>query len=269
MEILADKISSEFFEIGSEQRLSIILHLNEKRWSISALAKKLNATVTEVHRNFKRLEKTGLILKDSDGTYHLTVRGENICCQIPSIAFVLGNTKYFENHNFGELPIKFRQRIGDLYEHKHINGVVRVLEKWKQVHNNASQYIYNILTEVPYSKEIIDVVEEKLTNKIKIHSIFAERAITPDDRKEIFKRKNFGRFIKEDLLIRKMIGNVSIVILMNEKESCIIFPNMQGEPDMSKMLYSTDSQFHEWCLDYFEYCWKNSSSFKESKLSVE
>ena len=269
MKFLTDKISSELFEVGSEQRLSIILHLNEKKWSISALAKELESTVTEVHRNFGRRQKAGLILKINDGTFHLTVRGENICSQIPSIAFILKNTKYFANHNFGDLPDKFRQRIGDLYEQKHIKGVVRVLEKWKQVHNNANQYIYNILTEVPYSKEIIDVVEEKLSKKIKIHSIFAENTIIPDERKEIFKIKNFSEFIKEDLLVRRMIDQVSIVVLMNEEESCIIFPNLTGAPDMSEMLYSNDTQFHEWCLDYFEHCWKNSSSFQESKLNVE
>jgi predicted transcriptional regulator len=156
VEFSTEKIASEFFEIGSEQRLNIILHLNEKGWSISALAKELDSTVTEVHRNFGRLQKAGLIVKDSEGVFRLTVRGENICSQVPSIAFVSENEKYFKNHNFGELPNKFKKRIGDLYEQNHIKGVVRVLEKWKQVHNNANQYIYNVLSEVPYSKEIID-----------------------------------------------------------------------------------------------------------------
>ena len=66
-----------------------------------------------------------------------------------------------------------------------------------------------------------------------------------------------------------MIKQVSVVVLLNEKESCIIFPNPNGEPDMNEMFYSTDHQFHEWCLDYFEHCWKNSNSFQESKLNVD
>ena len=266
MKFLADKIALDFFEIGSEQRLNIILHLNEKVWSISALAKELGATVTEVHRNFGRLQKAGLIQKEVDGTYHLTLFGKVICTLIPSIVFVSENKKYFENHDFGDLPPKFQHRVGELYEQKRIKGFVRVLEKWKEVHDNASQYIYNILTEVPYSKDIIDIVEEKLNKEIKIQTIFAENAITPEERKTIFKTKNFHKFIKEDLLVRRMIKQVSIVVLLNEKEACIIFPNQNGEPDMSEMFYSTDPQFHEWCLDYFEHCWKNSTSFQESKL---
>ncbi len=269
MKFSTDKIASEFFEIGSEQRLSIILHLNEKSWSISALAKELGATVTEVHRNFGRLLKAGLILKNAEGTYCLTLYAKTICSQIPSIVFISENKKYFENHNFGELPPKFQHRIGELYEQKHIKGFVRVLEKWKEVHNNATKYIYNILTEVPYSKDIIDIVEEKLNNKIKIHSIFSENTIIPEERKTIFKIKNFNKFIKDDLLVRKMIKQVSVVVLLNEKEACIIFPNLRGEPDMSEMFYSTDPQFHEWCLDYFDHSWKNSTSFQESKLNED
>jgi len=265
----AEKIASEFFEIGSEQRLSIILHLNEKEWAVSPLSRELGATITEVHRNFVRLKKAGLILKNVDGTYHLTLFGKTICSQVPAIAFVSENKKYFENHDFGDLPTKFQHRVGELCEQKHIKGFVRVLEKWKEVHNNASQYIYNILTEVPYSKEIIDIVQEKLSNKIKIHTVFAENAIIPEERITVFKIKNFNKFIKEDLLVRRMIKQVSIVILLNEKESCIIFPNLNGESDMSEMLYSTDPQFHEWCLDYFEHCWKNSTSFQESKLYAD
>ena len=266
MKFLAEKIAPEFFEIGSEQRLSIILHLNEKAWSISPLSKELEATITEVHRNFVRLQKAGLILKNVDGTYNLTLFGKVLCSQIPSIAFVSENKKYFENHNFGDLPIKFQHRVGELHEQEHIKGFVRVLEKWKEVHKNATQYIYNILTEVPYSKDIIDVVEEKLSKKIKIQTIFAENAIIPKERKTIFKTKNFNKFIKEDLLVRRMIKQVSVVVLLNEKEACIIFPNTQGEPDMSEMFYSTDTQFHEWCLDYFNYCWDKSTSFQENKL---
>ena len=269
MKISPEKISSEFFEIGSEQRLSILLHLNKKTWSISKLAKELDATITEVHRNFGRLQKTGLIYKNVEGEYHLTLFGKIICSQIPAMAFVSENKKYFEAHNFGDLPQKFQNRIGELYEHTHVKGFVRVLDKWKKVHNNAEKFIYNILAEIPYEKEIIEIVAEKLNKKIKIHSIFAENAIVSEERKTIFKDKNFNKFIKEDLLVRKMINQVSVVLILNEKESCIIFPNLNGEPDMTEMLYSNNPQFHEWCMDYFDHCWKNSTSFQESKLKED
>ncbi|HEX6562555.1 MAG TPA: winged helix-turn-helix domain-containing protein, partial [Nitrososphaera sp.] len=53
-----------FFELASEQRLSILFRLNEKKAKISQLAKDLNITMQEAHRNVNRLQDAGLIEKD-------------------------------------------------------------------------------------------------------------------------------------------------------------------------------------------------------------
>jgi len=36
---------------------------------------------------------------------------------------------------------------------------------------------------------------------------------------------------------------------------------------MSKMFYGDAELFHEWCLDYFRYCWHGSETFSETKLN--
>jgi len=213
-----------------------------------------------------RLSKAGIVEKDSDQNYNLTIYGRTIYEQIPSLIFVSENKKFFETHDFGHMPAKFIHRIGELNERTHIKGFVKVLEKWKEIHENAEKHIFNVLSEVPYSQDIIDIVENKLKKKTKIHSVFLENTIIPEERKTVFKIKDFNKYVKDEILQRRMIKNVSIVVLLNEKEAGVIFPKLSGEPDMSEMFYSTDSQFHEWCLDYFKNCWDNSSSFQESKL---
>jgi len=109
-------------------------------------------------------------------------------------------------------------------------------------------------------------VENKLKSGILIRSIFSESTIVPEERKKIFEQKNFRKFVKDGILERRMIKNISIVTLLNEKEAGIIFPSNNGEPDLSEMFYSTDPQFHDWCLDFFNFCWENSGSFQENKL---
>ena len=266
MNLDPEKIAENFLELSSEQRLKIIFSLLEAKSNLSNMAKKLDATNPEVHRNFARMLKAGLVEKDSDGNFHLSTFGKIVCAQIPSIVFVSENKNYFENHDFGNIPSKFIRRIGELYENNHIKGFVRVLEKWKEIHENSEKYIYNILTEVPYSKDIIDAVEHKLKNKIKIRSVFAENAIVPEERKTVFQIKDFNKYVKDGLLERKMHKDISVIVLVNEKEACISFPKRTGEHDMSEMLYSSDSQFHDWCLDYFNHCWNDSTSFQETKL---
>ena len=41
----------------------------------------------------------------------------------------------------------------------------------------------------------------------------------------------------------------------------------QVEIDMNSGFYSTDTNFHEWCLDYFNYMWQIAKSFNPNKLN--
>ena len=50
-----------FFELASDQRLSILYKLNRQESSLSKLARHLNVTIQEVHRNLNRLMDAGLI----------------------------------------------------------------------------------------------------------------------------------------------------------------------------------------------------------------
>ena len=72
--------------------------------------------------------------------------------------------------------------------------------------------------------------------------------------------------MEKGLVKRKMRQNVQTVLVLNEHEACVMFPNKDGESDLSEMFYSNDPMFHEWCLDYFRYSWYGSDLFEESKL---
>jgi predicted transcriptional regulator len=98
-----ENAADDFLELASEQRLKIIFNPLEKKSKISNMAKELHATVQEVHRNFERLSDAGLIVKDKDGYYDLT-NGKTICTQVPSLLFLSKNRKYFETHDFGDIP---------------------------------------------------------------------------------------------------------------------------------------------------------------------
>ena len=266
MDLDIETTSENFLEISSEQRLSIIFLLDKEKLSLSKIAKELDASSSEIHRNISRLLKSNLIEKDSESDFSLTSLGKATCMMIPSFSFITENSSFFKKHDFGNLETKFIQRLGSLNDHKKIKGFVKVLEKWKDIHENSEKFIFNLLPEVPYSKEIIEIVENKLKSEIPIKSIFSEDTIVPEERKEIFEKKNFQKFVKDGILERKMIKNISVVTLLNEKEAGIIFPLKNGEPDLSEMLYSTDPEFCDWCLDFFNFCWKNSGRFQENKL---
>ena len=266
MALNAEKIANDFLELASEQRLNILENLAEKNLNISKLAKLLDATNPEIHRNVGRLSKNGLIIKNIDGNYELTTFGKAILVQIPSISLISQNKDFFNSHTLEAVEKKFIQRIGALQSKKKIKGFVKVLEKWKKIQENADEFICNILFEVPYSKEVIDVISNKLEKGLKIKSIFSETAVIPDERKKIFEERNFQKYILEGNLERRISKNKAIGLLVTDKEAGVFFQRTDGEQDLSEMLVSTESEFRDWCLDYFEYSWKTSNSFQESKL---
>lgn len=259
-----EKAADHFLELASPQRLEILFKLSTKPSTITQMARELESTKQEVHRNFCRLEDRRLIEKDVEGNFSLTTFGKTMCTQVPSLVFLSQNMKYFEDHDFADIPTKFIMRTGQLAGGKHVKGVVKVLEQWKTIYKNANEYIYEVLSEVPL--DLIEPVINKVKKGVHFNYIFSKSAIIPSGRKELLKKLGFDKLIAKGLVERKMKDSVLTVLVLNEKEACVLFPNRQGESDLSEMFYGNDPMFHEWCLDYFRYCWYGSDIFEESKL---
>ncbi len=258
-----ERTASDFLELASEQRLAILLKLQDGTTKVSNVAKDLDATVPEVYRNFERLVKADLISKNSDGSYGITTIGKVFCSQISLLEFVSKNKKYFKGHDFEQLPSKYLQRLGALKGGQHVKGFVKVQEKWKDMYKNAEKYIYNILFEVPYTSDITELLVKKISSGVTLRSIFAESAIIPRERKQALDK--FKELIQQGKIERKMKEDVKTIVILNEKEAGVMFP-ASGEVDMSEGFFSDDKSFHEWCLDYFNTSWDSAGPFRETKF---
>jgi predicted transcriptional regulator len=253
-----------FLEVSSEQRLKIIQLLSQKEYRLSELAKKLDATTPEVHRNLDRLEKSGFIMKNPSGNFELTTLGQMVLGLIPNLAFVIENKKYFLEHPINSIPHKFVSRFGELYECKKLQSYVDVFEYWKNIYENSEKYIYNILYDVPYFDDFTKPIHEKLSQGVKIKSIFYEKAMVSSTRGEVVKK--LKKFIDSGDIQRMMTRKIGAAVILNEKQSCLIFPNTEGKLDAGYAFVGEDFLFHQWCFDYFNYSWYNATPFVEKRL---
>lgn len=170
--------STIFFELASEQRLSILFRLSKQSSKLAKLAKDLDVTMQEVHRNLNRLQDSGLIRKDANGQFSLTTFGTTILLQIPTMNFLSRNKEYFTDHYLGDIPMKFVHRIGALDNSEYIEGLVAVLERWKQIYNSAQEYIYGMLPQIPL--ELIETLLAVLKQgRIKFNYILSQQTIVP------------------------------------------------------------------------------------------
>lgn len=104
----------------------------------------------------------------------------------------------------GNLDEKFIQRIGSLENKKQVKGYVKTLEKWRQIHENAEKFIYNILSEIPYSSYIVEVISKQLKSDLHIYSVFSDKVIIPEEREKIFEEKDFQKYVKNGNLERRI-----------------------------------------------------------------
>lgn len=254
-----------FFELASEQRLSILFRLNEKKAKISQLAKDLDITMQEAHRNVNRLQDAGLIEKNPDGIFSLTTFGNTIIKQIPTFNYLSKHKEYFSEHVLGELPFKFIMRLGALDRCEYVKGVVAILERWKGIYREAGEYIYEIVPQVPIDliEPALDRVKEK---GVKYSYVLPRNVIIPKGRKDLLKKLGHNELLNKGAIERRMVDRVQVAIILNEKQAMVMFPTQKGETDMNMIFFSTDKLFHEWCLDYFRYRWYGSEIFDETHL---
>ena len=166
-----EKVAENFLELASFQRLRILIKLVERsRKRLEPLAKELDATKQEVHRNLVRLEHSGLISKDKEGRYSLTTFGRVTCLQLPTTLFLSQHLDYFEDHDFGNIPHKYMMRSGQLAFGTYIKGITKTLEKWKSIYKNADEYIYEILSEIP--GDLFDPLIKKIKTASNFNILF-------------------------------------------------------------------------------------------------
>jgi len=261
-----ESIAEEFLQAASHLRLGVLLHLEEKNENLSSLTKILDVTSSEMHRNLKRLSDDNLIIKNNEGQYALTSYGKMVCSMVPSWEFLMNNSEYFIKHDFGIMPKLFLQSIGSLNNSKHVKGFVSVQDVWKKIYSNATDYLHNILFEVSYDSEILSIITSQLKKGVNISSIFLEDAILLESRKKAIGDKDIISAIQEQVLVRRTIKDINTLVVLNEKEAFVMFPKSDGEIDVSEGFYSDDENFHNWCMNYFDYCMDSSGAFFEKRL---
>lgn len=259
-----------FFELASEHRLQILFKLNNERTKLAKLARDLDATMQEVHRNLNRLYDAGLIEKDPGGNFSLSTFGSIIIRQISTFSFLSTYQNYFSEHIAGDIPMKFIYRIGALNNCEFINGIVAVIERWKKMYEESEEYICAMLPQIPL--ELIEAILPRIkSRKLKFSYILPQNALVPRKRMDLLKEAGYQDLLRKGDVERRMIDRIHVAVVLNERQASVMFPNSKGLTDMTSMFYSDDRSdreglFHDWCLDFFRYNWYNSKSFDENKL---
>ncbi|AFS81063.1 transcriptional regulator protein-like protein [Candidatus Nitrosopumilus koreensis AR1] len=254
-------VASQFLELASEQRLKILDNLSSKPYRLSVLAKKMELTPQEIHRNMDRLSKSGFVKKGTDEHFRITSIGRLVLSQMPLVLFISKNQKYFSTHDLDSLPKKFSRRLGVLETCTHVRGVTNVIDTWKKILNNASEFVCDVTSEYPAGLD--DVLVGRVKKGVKYRHIFSSDFEEYSDRDGHLQKIGYYDLIQNGKILRKEVNNTGFILIVSEKEAAIVFPN-NDEPDLRHMFYGKSSSFQDWCLDFFEHYWKKAKTISRN-----
>ena len=257
-------ITDLFLEVASELRYTILKKLDEKGQKQSQVAKDLDMTLPESHRQFERLAKTHLISKTPDGLYSVTPFGHILLEHLGSLEFLIKHKNYFESHTLGDLPSKFAKRLSDLSACEVIEGAFVLNEKMIQIAKDG-KYLKVISAHVPPDAFRKGLNSAKKTGK-QVSIIYAKSTIIPKGFKDEFTGKTVQELISNGTYERKMIDKVQVYVVLNDKTALVLFPDTKGNVDLNIGFLSNEPVFHEWCLDYHQYLWERAGRCDISKF---
>ena len=259
------------FEVSSEVRHTILVKLRDASSTVTALSKELDISMTEASRHFNRLSQVGLIQKNPDGDYSITILGKTVLAQLGPLEFITRHSEYFDAHDATGIPEMFLNRIHELGEavptYTSTANIMKTVEKMEKTVFQAEEYYDCIMDQgsmelIIYSDpdaESSDSAMDRTKKGVR------SRALMPNT-------VDFGRIHPEALEVFtdlhqysnfefRLLDDVPLFLQMNEKGIALLaFPNKENLIDFMGF-EAADPRSMQWCRDVFEYYWENSKPF--------
>jgi predicted transcriptional regulator len=234
-----------FFELASQDRLSILLELCSNNFKMQDIARKLDLTATEASRQLQRMNKFGLIERKSDGTYATSNFGKLMLDLSESMEFALKNKKYFSEHNVWQLPNSFVYRLGELSQCSLCEILAENMVRWEAMIKNSEEYVCVMTPQV--MPNLSRVMVEKLEQGVKLKSLIEQSPL-----------ENLKTYIAVGKNVeRKALNLVPFILLITEKEAAVSLPHINGKIDIPTF-FGNDPKFLKWTRDLFEHYWNQA-----------
>jgi predicted transcriptional regulator len=265
-----ERLTDLMFEVSNEDRLRILLKLEEEGTSVTGVSRELSLTTQEASRHLSRLNDVGLTRKDPDGSHNVTPYGRLVIKQIQGVRFASEHVEYFTNHVLGGLPLEFVYRMGELAGSTYIDDLMFSIHCTETVFREAEEYVWATSDQYPMST--VPLHREAFARGVKVRYIDAldweppqqwVDEITEEDSEAINKARRTGQM--EERVLEKL----QVYLWMNEKKVGILaFPTTKGRFDYLGFS-STDDATLKWCRDLYSYYWEKANPKTEYVLVMD
>ena len=251
-----------FLELAGETRRSMLESLARRPARMSTLARELGVTVQDVHRNANRMTEAGLVTRN-DGMLCLTESGKMIARQINYFLFVKKYSSFMNEHTLAAVPDKFAQQIGALQGCRLVESVTLVMQELKRLESSTSRRLKIAVTQA--WPEEGSILIDRASRGVEIWTVVGHNTVFPRNVVDeiipaIEKLPTAPR--------QRMVKRLDLALYVADEEAAVMFPNKNGEVDMSAMFVGSDAAFVEWCSDLFDHVWARAGPFDIMKTKI-
>lgn len=251
-----------FLELAGETRRLMLKSLANRPARMSTLARELDVTVQDVHRNVNRMIGAGLIARN-DNMIHLTESGRMVARQISYFQFVEKYSKFMNDHTLAPVPEKFAQRLSVLQGCRLVETVTLVMQELKRLESSASRRLKIAATQA--WPEEGSILIDQAGRGVEVWVIVGHNTVFPKNvideiLPQIEKLPAAPR--------NRMVKQLDIALYVADDEAAVMFPNRSGEVDMGAMFVGNSEEFVEWCSDLFDHVWARAGPFDVMKTKI-
>jgi predicted transcriptional regulator len=235
--------------------------LKEEAIKLSHISKKLDFTVQETSRNISRLSDTGLVARNSDGSFRITSYGKYALNLLPGYEFLSRHMDFLKTHTLDRLPQKFFMRIGDLAACTYTGDAMITFYDAEMMMQEAEEYL--LLISDQHMISAIPHMMNALKRGVKIRVIMPSDQEYPEGYMEqkVVKEASpvFMEAQKSGLLEERWLEEVNSPLGISEKMTGrVFFPTIDGLFDYMGLTV-VDDKSHKFVEDLFEYYWSQAT----------
>ncbi len=242
-----ENLEKLFFELASENRLTILGMLRDESYKMQEIAQRLDVTATEVFRQLQRLTDVSLVHRLPDGAFTITEYGRLVLHLSAGYRFLSEHREYFLEHDIWTIPTQFINRLGELSETKLIMDTIKTVNMGVQIFLEAEEYAWG-LSERGASPDYLDPLMDKRVEEGLALKLMVPMSILPEAQSQTHSKNIEVRGFQE----------CPAVIVVSEKAAMIVFPFTGGRLDYAGF-YGGDPVFMNWARELFLYYWERGA----------
>ena len=252
-----ERLCDLLFEVSNEDRLRILLQLEEKAMRVTDISRELDLSIQESSRHVSRLGEVGLARKDVEGFYGLTNFGELMLRHLREIEFTSKHREYFTDHTLARLPPEFVKRMGDLSGGTYTHNVMDFLHSIENMIEESEERVWLFVDQYPVSA--LALIGGALDRGVEFRCLEPHEGVPGPvfsflNPEEV---RGLRRARTTPLVEQKATKSVDVFLFLSEKMCALAFPNSKGEFDY-RGFTAEDERSLKWCGDLFQHYWEIS-----------